>query len=105
LAFSPVPLLCALALYVAVYMAIDPAGAMPAGTAALDDQPDDFGDPPDGVLDVLADVVGKVWGVVQLLFGAFTFNVPDAPPYIRAPVAIGIVGTLAWSIATLIRGN
>lgn len=105
MALNPIPLICVLAIYVAVYMVIDPNNVMPDGTSDLSEDQDDFGDAPGGVLDVLVDVIQKVWAVVQLLFGALVFNVPDAPIYVQAPIAMMINGTLLWAIATLVRGN
>lgn len=104
MASSPVVVLCIIALYTVVYIAIDPNNAMPGGTEDLDEGQDP-GDAPDDALSVIVDVVQKVWGVIVLLFNAMVFNVPGAPVYIQGPVAIMIIGSLSWSIATLIRGN
>jgi hypothetical protein len=104
MASTPLLVLAVVALYSMVYIVIDPANAMPDGTDSLDDRGDDPGDSPSGI-EIVGAVLEKVWGVVVLLFGAMVFNVPDAPIYIQAPVAIIIIGSLAWSIATLIRGT
>jgi hypothetical protein len=104
LAASPVVILSIIALYSMVYIVIDPANAMPGGAEDLGNA-EDPGEAPNGVLDIVVSILEKVWGVVLLLFGAMVFNVPEAPVYIQAPVAIIIIGSLAWSIATLVRGT
>lgn len=43
--------------------------------------------------------------VIAFLFNAATFNVPGAPPIVRAIVATLFSGTLAWVIVTQIRGT
>lgn len=58
-----------------------------------------------GAIEGIVQIVSVIWGVVVFFFNLITFNVPDAPFFIRVPVG-GILGSaLIWSIASLIRGN
>lgn len=98
---SPVPVLAILAIYGAIYIGLTEVEA--AGTENLD-QPSDIHQP-DGVLDILKEILDAIWGFITKLLGALTFNVDGAPAPIRGAVATIIIGALTWSIVTLIRGN
>ena len=49
-------------------------------------------------------ILSAIWNVVTTFVDLLTFNIPGAPLYVRFPVGITITGSLAWSIASLIRG-
>ncbi len=98
---SPIPVLAIIAVYGIIYFALTDLEA--EGTENLDTAADI--DQPGGILDIIKEVLDSVWGFVQKLVGALTFNVPGAPIYIRTPIAIMIISSLTWSIVTLIRGN
>lgn len=63
-------------------------------------EPDDFGG-----WDILGDIVSFIVGAATFLFNLLTFNIGDAPWWIRVPVSFVINGGLFWSVLTLIRGN
>lgn len=98
---SPVAILCILAIYGVFFFLIQDAEA--TGTEDLDTASDV--DQPGGVLDIIKEVIDAVWGFVEKLLGALTFNVDGAPIWVRTPVATMIIGSLSWSIVSLIRGT
>lgn len=57
------------------------------------------------VLNTLAAIIGTIWGFVKTFFNFLTFNVTGAPTWIRFIVGMTISGSLAWSIAALLRGG
>lgn len=69
------------------------------------DEPDTGGGFFGGALDILGAIINTIWGVVVFVFNLVTFNVPDAPFWIRAPIATYFGGTIIWSIASLVRGG
>jgi hypothetical protein len=105
MASNPIGVLMTIGIYVATYglVAAD-LGATKPDTMGLD-KPPEIKEVEDNWWDVLASIINSVWGVVTMLVGALTFNVPGAPLWIRLPIAVTIVGSLTWSIATLVRGN
>lgn len=46
-----------------------------------------------------------VFSVIRFFFNALTFNVPDAPFYIRVLVGTFFIGGIGWAIASLLRGT
>jgi len=60
---------------------------------------------PEGVLDIIQQVLSAIWGVVEFVFSLVTFNVPGAPFWIRVPIATYFGGTIVWSVASLVRGG
>lgn len=104
MAASPVPILMIIGLYVAMYAVIIGTAEADVNTYGLDAQPS-IAAPEGGLFDSITNVFETIGGVFSMLLGALTFNVPDAPFFIRIPVAIAIIGSLAWSLVTLVRGN
>lgn len=101
MANSPISVLVIIGLYVGIYSLM----VADADTFGLDDPANaSINEPDGGVLDALLGVVKSIFGVVKLILGALVFNVDDAPLFVRIPVAIAIIGSLAWSAATLARG-
>lgn len=70
----------------------------------LSDAPD-IEAPEGGVFDSIGNVFDTIGGVFGMILGALTFNVPDVPFWLRIPIAIAIIGSLTWSLVTLVRGN
>lgn len=58
-----------------------------------------------GALDALLAVIQGVWGAIVFFFNLVTFNVPDAPFWVRIPAGAILGGGLVWSISQLFRGN
>lgn len=50
-------------------------------------------------------VLGAIWDVITTFIDLLTFNIPGAPGYIRFVLSVIVNGSLAWSIAALIRGT
>ena len=107
MAASPVPILAIIGIYVAFYAVF--LGATPSGP----DNPDlsettadeEIAGTSFGGLDIIGDILDAIFGFVTFIFSALTFNVEDAPAYVRVPVAIIILSSLIWSVVTLIRGT
>lgn len=97
---NPVPVLTIIGIYVVFYAVI---GATDPETFGVNDSPT-FGTSFGGI-DILGDIIDAVIGFVELLIGALTFNIDGAPFYVQIPVAVAIIGSLGWSIASLIRGS
>jgi hypothetical protein len=70
----------------------------------LDEAPA-FDEPSSTFFDVLASIIHSVWDTILFVLGAMTFNVPGAPVPFRFTIGVIVIGSLAWSIVTLIRGN
>lgn len=58
-----------------------------------------------GFVSTVAGLVDAIIDFIKTMFDLLTFNIPGAPTVVRFPITVGIVGGLAWSIATLFRGN
>lgn len=91
-------------IYVALYAVIVGSTAADANTYGLDTQPS-ISAPDGGLFDSIGNVFSTIGGVFSLILGALIFNVPDAPFWIQIPIAIAIIGSLTWSLVTLVRGN
>ena len=110
---SPVAILVVIGIYVAIYGVIQGTstdcggngGSANCGLATAPATPQPTSGGLFGWVDTLGQIITAVWNVVLLIVGALIFNVPGAPAYVQVPVAVGIIGSLSWSIATLIRGN
>lgn len=46
-----------------------------------------------------------IFSVVAFFFNALTFNVPDAPFYVRIAMGTFFIGSIGWAIASLLRGT
>lgn len=101
MASSPVPVLAIIGIYLVFYALVQGADSVDSG---LDDDPG-VSTSGFGGVDILGDIIEAIISVVVLIFNGLTFNVDGAPFWVRFPVAVIIIGSLAWSAATLIRGN
>lgn len=102
---SPMTVIAIIALYTGVMMVVtDGLDEDAPETHGLDEAPA-FDEPEPSFFDVVASVIHSVWNTVTFVFGAMTFNVPGAPLPFRFVIGVLVIGSLAWSIATLVRGN
>lgn len=100
---SPVPVLLIVTI-VTVFQAVA------VGDTYVDESfkpPVDEGDSFGGI-DIIGDIIDAIVGVMVLVgnfmtFGAFTEAGP--PFWVAVPVAVAQTGSIAWSVATLLRGN
>lgn len=53
----------------------------------------------------IVEVAKLIFGTVVFLFNLVTFNVPGTPLFIKVVLSGGIIGSIVWCVATLIRGN
>lgn len=60
---------------------------------------------PTNPLEVLFGVIGIVFGGIVFFLNLLTFNVPDAPTWVRVPFATIFGGGLFFLILGLIRGS
>lgn len=58
-----------------------------------------------GIFNAIIDFFKIIVGVIVLIGNVISFNVPGAPVIVRIPIAVVLISSSAWSIATLIRGN
>lgn len=101
---SPVPVLIIIGVYVAFYAVMAGTAEAEVNTYGVDQDPG-IEAPSGGVFSAIADVFSAISTVFDFLIGALTFNVDGAPFWVRIPVGAGIIGSLAWSVVTLIRGD
>jgi len=94
-----------IATYVAFYMVLAPAFNKDAPDQYGLDQAPTIDPPSDGLFSSIGNVFSAIGSAFGLVFGAITFNVSGAPPWVQYPVAVVIIGSLVWSVVTLIRGN
>lgn len=95
---SPIPLLGIITIFFV-------AEGLIFGDELLEESFPDSPDEPDGIFDVLLQIVQAIWGVLVLVWNAATANVPGAPWWVRVPVGVFVGGGLIWSAAALARGG
>jgi hypothetical protein len=53
----------------------------------------------------VGELLTGLWTGITFFFQFLTFNVPGAPLWVRLPVSTLIIGSLTWSILSMIRGR
>lgn len=51
------------------------------------------------------DLAKRAVNAFGIFLGLMTFNIPDAPFWIRLPVSMAVVGSTTWALITVLRGG
>lgn len=104
-AHSPLPVLIIIGIYTAVFGLVDGAlSKADVNTYGLDVAPN-ITPPTGGLFSDIGNVFATIGNVFGMVVGAMIFNVPGAPWWVQYPIAVSIIGSLTWSLVTLVRGD